>query len=57
MKIFFVSGLSNLEDMITNNAPSEATLKQSRDSYIGFLIIIDVTSCNLWTHPVKNKGL
>ena len=51
----FVSDPSNLEDMITNNAPPEKTLQQSRDSYIGFLIIIDVTSHNLWTHPIKSK--
>ena len=41
--------------MITNNVPTEKTLQQSRDGYIGFLTIIDVTACNLWTHPVKNK--
>lgn len=41
--------------MITNNAPPEKTLQQNRDGYIGFLTIIDVTTRNLWTHPVKNK--
>ena len=44
MNLSFVSGPLNLEDMITNNAPPEKTLKTSRDSYIGFLIIIDVSS-------------
>ena len=30
-------------------------LKKSRDGYIGFLTIIDVSSRKLWTHPIKNK--
>ena len=55
MDLSFVSGPSNLEDMITNNAPPEKTLQTSRDSYIGFLTIIDVASRLLWTHPVKGK--
>ena len=55
MDLSFVSGPSNLEDMITNNAPPEKTLKTSRDGYIGFLTIIDVSSRLLWTHPVKTK--
>ena len=55
MDLSFVSGPSNLEDMITNNAPPEKTLQTSRDGYIGFLTIIDVASRLLWTHPVKGK--
>ena len=55
MVLSYVSGPSNLEDMISNNAPSEKTLQQSRDGYIGFLRIIDVKTYNLSTHPVKNK--
>ena len=55
MDLLFVSGPSNLDDMMTNNAPPEKTLQQSRGGYIGFLTIIDVTTRNLWTHPVKNK--
>ena len=55
MDLLFVSGPSNLEDMITNNAPPEKTLQTGRDGYIGFLTIIDVTTRNLLTHPVKNK--
>ena len=55
MDLLFIGGSSNLEDMITNNAPPEKTLQTSRDGYIGFLTIIDVTTRNLWTHPVKNK--
>ena len=57
MDLLFVSGLSNLEDMISNNAPPEKTLQKNRDGYIGFLTIIDVTTHNLWTHPVKSKDL
>ena len=55
MDLLFVSGPSNLEDMITNNVSPEKTLQQSRYGYIGFLTIINVTTHNLWTHPVKNK--
>lgn len=57
MDSLFVIGLFNLEDMITNNVAPEVTLKKSKDGYIEILIIIDVTSCNLWTHLVKNKDL
>ena len=44
MDLSFVSGPSNLEDMITNNAPPEKTLTKSHDGYIGYLTIIDVSS-------------
>ena len=30
-------------------------MKQSRDGYIGFLTIIDVTFRQLWMHLIKNK--
>ena len=52
MDLSFVSGPSNLEDMISNNTPPEKTLQQIRVGYIGFHSIIDVTTCNLWLHPV-----
>ena len=51
----FVSGPSNLKEAsIVHNKPV-ITVKQSRDGYIGFLTIIDVTSRSLWTHQIKNK--
>ena len=51
----FVSGLSNLEDMVTCNALPKETVKRSCEGYIGFLTIIDVATRNLWTHNVKSK--
>ena len=55
MDLLFVSGPSKLKYMIMNNAPPEKTVQTSRGGYIGFRTIIDVTTPNLWTHPVKNK--
>ena len=36
MDSLFASDPSNIKDMITNNAPPEKILQQSRDDYIGF---------------------
>ena len=55
MDLSYVSGPSNLDDILTYNAPPEPTLKRSRDGYIGFLTIIDVASRYIWTHSVKSK--
>ena len=55
MDLSYVSGPSNLDDILTYNAPPEPTLKRSRDCYIGFQTIIDVASQHLWTHSVKSK--
>ena len=55
MDLSFVSGPSNLEDMITCNALPKETVKRSCNGYIGFLTIIDVATQNLWTHNVKSK--
>ena len=55
MDLSYVSGPSNLDDILTYNAPPEPSLKRSRDGYIGFLTIIDVASRYIWTHSVKSK--
>ena len=53
MDLSFVSGSSNLNNMITSNDPPKETVKCSGDGYIGFLTIIDVATRNLWTHNIK----
>ena len=55
MDLSFVSGPSNLQDVLTKNEKAKATLKKSRNGYIGFLTIIDATTRALWTHPIKSK--
>ena len=55
MDLSFVSGLSNLEDMITSNTPPKETVQRSCNGYICFLTIVDVATRNLWTHYVKSK--
>ena len=55
MDLSYVSGPSNLDDILSHNAPPEPTIKRSREGYIGFLTIIDVATRKLWTHNVKSK--
>jgi hypothetical protein len=50
-----VSKPSNLDINRGSNSASSPIVKKSRDGYIGFLMIIDVSSRKLWTHPIKNK--
>ena len=55
MDLSYVSGPSNLDDIITHNVPLEPTIKRSQEGYIDLLTIIDVTTRKLWTHSVKSK--
>jgi hypothetical protein len=55
MDLVFVSGPSNLDHEKGSNITLSPIVKKSRDGYIGFLTIIDVSSRKLWTHPIKNK--
>jgi hypothetical protein len=55
MDLAFVSGPSNLDLEKGSNITPSPIVKKSRDGYIGFLTIIDVSSRTLWTHPIKNK--
>jgi hypothetical protein len=55
MDLAFVSGPSNLDQQAGSNITPSPIVKKSRDGYIGFLTIIDVSSRKLWTHPIKNK--
>ena len=55
MDLSFVSGPSNLTDMLKFNAALQKSINKSRDGYIGFLIIINVATRHLWTHLVKSK--
>ena len=55
MDLSYISRPSNLDDIISHNAPPEPTIKQSREGYIRFLTIIDVATRKLWTHSVKSK--
>jgi hypothetical protein len=55
MNLTFVSGPSNLDLDSGSNSRNSPIVKKSRDGYIGFLTIIDVSSQKLWTHPIKNK--
>ena len=54
MDLAFVSGLSKLDNICTTSEES-VTVKQRRDRYIGFLIIINIASRQLWTHLIENK--
>ena len=49
MDLAFVSGPSSLDQQRGANIQQTAMLKKSRDGYIGFLTIIDVSSRKLWT--------
>jgi hypothetical protein len=55
MDLAFVSRPSNLDVDSGSNSRTSPMVKKSRDGYIGFLMIIDVSSQKLWTHPIKNK--
>ena len=55
MDLSFVSGPSNLQDVLTKNEKAKSTLKKSCNGYIGFLTIINNTTRALWTHPIKSK--
>jgi len=55
MDLSFVSGPSNLQDVLTKNEKAKSTLKKNRNGYIGFLAIIDATTRALWTNPIKSK--
>lgn len=55
MDLSFVSGPSNLTDILKFNAAPQKSINKSRDGYIGFLTIIDVATRHLWTHLVKSK--
>jgi hypothetical protein len=55
MDLAFVSGPYNLDLQTGSNIAPSPIIKKSRDGYIGFLTIIDVSSRKLWTHPIKNK--
>jgi hypothetical protein len=55
MDLAFVSGPSNLHLEKGSNITPSPIVKKSRDGYIGFLTIIDVSSRKLWTHLIKNK--
>jgi hypothetical protein len=55
MDLAFVSGPSNLDLETESNIALSPIVKKSRDGYISFLTIIDVSSRKLWTHPIKNK--
>ena len=55
MDLSFVSGTSNLQEVLTKNEKVKTALKKSRNGYIGFLTIIDATTQALWTHPIKSK--
>jgi hypothetical protein len=48
---------SNLDVNVNggSNSGGSPIVKKSRDGYIGFLTMIDVSSRKLWTHPIKNK--
>ena len=55
MDLSFVSRPSNIQDVLRKNEKAKSSLKKSRNGYIGFLTIIDVTTRALWTHPIKSK--
>ena len=55
LDLAFVSGPSNLKEMIEKGAKQKDTIIVSREGYIGFLTIIDVATRYLWVFPIKNK--
>lgn len=55
MDLSFMSGPLNLTDMLKFNATPKKSITNSRDGHIEFLIIINVASRHLQTHPVKSK--
>ena len=56
MDLAFVSGPSNIKEMIQMGAKPRDTIKKSRKGFIGFLTIIDVASRYQWVSPIKNKS-
>ena len=56
MDLAFVSGPSNLKEIIQTGAKPRETVKKSREGHIGFLTIINVASRYLWVFPIKNKS-
>jgi hypothetical protein len=55
MDLAFVGGPSNLDLEKGSNITPSPSVKKSREGYIGFLTIIDVSSRKLWTHRIENK--
>ena len=55
MDLSFVSGPSNLQEVLHQNAKATTNLKKSRNGHIGFLTIIDAATRYLWTIPLKSK--
>ena len=55
LDLAFVSGPSNLREMIEKGAKQKDTITVSKEGYIGFLTIIDVATRYLWVFPIK-KG-
>ena len=55
MDLSFVSGPTNLNQVLEEGAKVEKNIQKSREGYIGFLTIIDKASRKLWVHPIKNK--
>ena len=55
MNISFVSGPSNLKQMLENGVKPNKIIKKSREGYIGFLTIIDAAFQYIWAQPIKNK--
>ena len=55
LNLAFVSGPSNLREMIEKGAKQKDTITVSREGYIVFLTIIDVATRYLWVFPIKNK--
>ena len=55
MDLSFVSGPSNLEDMLQKGSKPATKIKTSRDGHIGFLTTINVALRYLWNQPIKSK--
>ena len=55
MDLSFVSGPTNLNQVLEEGAKVEKNIQKSRERYIGFLTIIDKALRKLWAHPIKNK--
>ena len=56
MDLSFVRGPSNLKEMITSYAAPKKSIKESCESYIGFLTITDAATRYLWVHPINHKA-
>ena len=55
MDLLYVCGPSNLDNIISSNALPQPMIQHSRDGYIGFLTIINISSQQLWTHQIQTK--